>query len=63
VIAVLTELGLVQFSAAERSCRLLEPRRTELEHSSAYRACRERLAEIERVLAPEIRLEDRASAA
>jgi hypothetical protein len=63
VIAVLTELGLIRFSAARRSCRLLDAERTDLERSATYRRSRERLAQIERALEPEIGPVSEASAA
>ncbi len=57
LLSVLGELELVEYTAAAAggpSCRVLEAARTELERSSAYRACAERLAAIERALAPEL---------
>jgi single-stranded-DNA-specific exonuclease len=63
VIAVLTELGLIRFSAAQRSCRLLDAERTDLERSATYRRSRGRLAQIERALEPEVGPVSEASAA
>jgi single-stranded-DNA-specific exonuclease len=54
LLTVLTELGLVEFSADPPACRILETPRTELERSAAYRAAAERLAAIERALAAEL---------
>jgi single-stranded-DNA-specific exonuclease len=54
LIAVLSELGLIEFTADPPACRMLEAGRTDLERSAAYRACGERLAAIERALAAEL---------
>jgi single-stranded-DNA-specific exonuclease len=54
VLRVLAELALIEFDADSRSCRVLESTRTELASSPLYRACGERLAAIERALAPEL---------
>ena len=53
LLAVLSELGLVEF-AGDGACRMLEAASTELERSEAYRAARRRLELIERALAPEV---------
>jgi single-stranded-DNA-specific exonuclease len=54
LLDVLGELGLIEFSADPPSCRVLEAERTDLERSETYRSCAERLAAIERALAPEL---------
>jgi hypothetical protein len=54
IVEVLTELELIELSLDPLGCRVLEAGRTELERSSTYRACAERLAAIERALAPEL---------
>jgi hypothetical protein len=54
LLDVLGELGLVEFRADPPSCRVLEAERTDLERSATYRSCAERLAAIERALAPEL---------
>jgi hypothetical protein len=51
---VLAELELIELDVAEPTCRVVRTERTELERSPAYRAYRERLALIERALAPEL---------
>jgi hypothetical protein len=51
---VLSELGLIEFSADPPTCRVLDTERTDLERSATYRACAERLAAIERALAREL---------
>ena len=53
LLAVLSELGLVEF-AGDGACRMLEAASTDLERSEAYRAARRRLELIERALAPEV---------
>ena len=60
---MLTELGLVELSLEERRCRVLEGVRADLERSSVYRRCIDRLEEIERALAPELPEQRRARAA
>jgi single-stranded-DNA-specific exonuclease len=54
IVEVLTELELIELSLDPLGCRVLEAGRTELERSSTYRACAERLAAIERALASEL---------
>jgi single-stranded-DNA-specific exonuclease len=54
LVAVLTELALIEFCAGPPGCRVLEARRVDLQGSGAYRACVERLAVIERALATEL---------
>jgi single-stranded-DNA-specific exonuclease len=52
IAAVLAELGLAEIDPAAPSLRILSSDRTDLERSATYRAGRDRLAEIERALAP-----------
>ncbi|HYP47385.1 MAG TPA: hypothetical protein VEQ61_01995, partial [Thermoleophilaceae bacterium] len=57
LLRVLTELDLVEFTPSAGGgprCRLRHARRTDLERSETYRACRSRLALIERDLAAEL---------
>jgi single-stranded-DNA-specific exonuclease len=57
LLSVLSELELVEYTAAAAggpSYRVLEAARTQLERSTAYRGCAERLVAIERTLAPEL---------
>jgi single-stranded-DNA-specific exonuclease len=54
LLAVLTELGLVELELDPPSCRVLEAVRSDLELSPAYRASRDRLAAAEQALAPEL---------
>jgi single-stranded-DNA-specific exonuclease len=54
VLAVLRELGLVELALEEPSCRVREGVGGDLERSSVYRACGERLTAIERALAAEL---------
>jgi hypothetical protein len=54
IVEVLTELELIELSLDPLACRVLEAGRTDLERSSTYRVCAERLATIERALAPEL---------
>ncbi len=54
LLDVLGELGLIEFRADPPSCCLLEAERADLERSATYRSCAERLAAIERALAPEL---------
>jgi hypothetical protein len=54
LLAVLTELGLIAFDLEARSVRIADAARSDLELSATYRASRDRLAAIERALAPEL---------
>jgi len=54
LLRVLTELALIDFRADPPTCTVLEAARNDLTGSSSYRACSERLAEIERALAGEL---------
>jgi hypothetical protein len=54
LLDVLGELGLVEFGADPPTCRVLSSERTDLERSTTYRGCAERLSAIERALAPEL---------
>lgn len=54
LIDVLSELGLIDFTAQPPACRVLERQRTDLTHSATYRACAQRLAAIERSLGTEL---------
>ncbi len=54
VLAVLSELELVELDLERRSCRVREGVRADLTRSSAYRAGGEQLAGIERALAGEL---------
>jgi single-stranded-DNA-specific exonuclease len=54
LIDVLSELSLIEFSADPPSCRVLDAEHTDLVRSATYRACADRLAAIERALAPEL---------
>jgi hypothetical protein len=54
IVDVLTELQLIELTLDPPTCRVLHADRTELERSATYRACAERLAAIERTLAPEL---------
>jgi hypothetical protein len=63
LLAVLDELGLVELALAERRCRVREGARADLERSSVYRACAERLTAVSRALAAELPRRERARAA
>jgi hypothetical protein len=54
LLAVLVELELVELRLERRTCRVREGVRADLTRSSAYRACGERLATIERTLGAEL---------
>ena len=54
LVQILGELALIEFDAAGPSLRVLDAARTDLERSDTFRACRERLAAIERALTPEL---------
>ncbi|HEV3377915.1 MAG TPA: DHH family phosphoesterase [Thermoleophilaceae bacterium] len=54
LLTVLVELDLVELDLSGRTCRLREGNRGDLTTSSAYRACQERLAAIERALEAEL---------
>ena len=54
LLRVLIELGLVELDLDAPSCRVLEAVRSDLELSSTFRSCRERLEAIEQALAPEL---------
>ena len=51
---VLTELNLIELDLEGRACRILETVQSDLERSDTYRTCRDRLAAIERTLAPDL---------
>ena len=63
LVAVLSELGLIEFAAAGPSCRVLEATRTDLDSSATYRAGTERLAAIDRALAVDLPAAEPARAA
>ena len=63
LLAVLDELELVELALERRICRVREGIRADLTRSSAYRACGERLAAIERALGAELPQRARARAA
>jgi single-stranded-DNA-specific exonuclease len=63
LLAVLTELELVEFSADPPACRILDAPRTDLERSGTYRAAAERLGVIELALAAELPAQAPARAA
>jgi single-stranded-DNA-specific exonuclease len=63
LLTVLGELELVELSLEERSCRVREGIRADLERSSTFRACSERLTALERALAAELPQHRRARAA
>jgi single-stranded-DNA-specific exonuclease len=54
LVAILSELGLIEFSVEAPACRILEPTRTDLAQSPVFVACTQRLAEIERALSIEV---------
>jgi single-stranded-DNA-specific exonuclease len=54
LVTVLTELELIELDLEQRSCRVREGVRADLARSAAYRACAERLVEIERALSAEL---------
>jgi single-stranded-DNA-specific exonuclease len=54
IVDVLSELQLVELTLDPPGCRVLQPDRTDLERSPTYRGCAERLAAVERALAPEL---------
>jgi single-stranded-DNA-specific exonuclease len=54
LLTVLGELDLVELLVEERSCRVREGIRADLEGSNTFRACSERLTAVERVLAAEL---------
>jgi single-stranded-DNA-specific exonuclease len=54
VVRVLSELGVIDFRPDGPACAVLDIGRTDLERSPTYRGSRERLAAIERALAPEL---------
>jgi single-stranded-DNA-specific exonuclease len=54
MLRILTEVGLVDLVLDQPRCRIIEGVHTDLELSPSYRACRERLAGIERALAVEL---------
>jgi hypothetical protein len=54
LLAVLGELELLELALERRSCRLREGVRADLTRSSAYSACVERLAAVERALGTEL---------
>jgi single-stranded-DNA-specific exonuclease len=54
LLAVLSELGLADVRLEERSCRVAEEGRVDLERSPTYRRARERLAAITAALAAEL---------
>jgi single-stranded-DNA-specific exonuclease len=54
LVAILSELDLVELTVDPPSCRVLESQRTDLQRSAAYRAGAERLAAIERALRAEL---------
>jgi hypothetical protein len=54
LLTVLVELELVELDLGRRTCRVRESIRADLTKSSAYRACQERLAAIERALDAEL---------
>jgi single-stranded-DNA-specific exonuclease len=51
LVRVLVELGLVAYDAAVPACRVVGAQRTSLEHSPAFVAARDELAQVERFLA------------
>jgi single-stranded-DNA-specific exonuclease len=63
LLAVLEELNLVELALEERRCRVREGVRADLERSSVYRACAERLTATSRALAAELPQAGRARAA
>jgi single-stranded-DNA-specific exonuclease len=54
LLAVLSELELVEFDLDRRTCRVRDGIRADLERSSMYRACAARLAAIEHALEAEL---------
>jgi hypothetical protein len=54
LLTVLTELGLVEVRLEERSCRVLEGARADLDRSATYRRACDRLAAIEGALGAEL---------
>jgi single-stranded-DNA-specific exonuclease len=54
LVAVLTELSLIELDAGARSCRVLDAARSELERSASFRAACEALAATEHALAAEL---------
>jgi hypothetical protein len=54
LLAVLTELGLVELDLEAPSCRVIDGVRSDLELSPTYRAAGEKLAAAESALAPEL---------
>jgi single-stranded-DNA-specific exonuclease len=54
LVEILGELGLVDFDADTPACTVVDGVRADLERSTAYRACLERLGAIERALAAEL---------
>jgi hypothetical protein len=54
LLAVLSELELAEVRPEERSCRVLEAGRVDLERSPTHRRARERLAAVEAALAAEL---------
>jgi single-stranded-DNA-specific exonuclease len=54
LVAILTELGLIELDIEARTCRVTEAVRSDLELSPTYHACRTELAAIERKLGPEL---------
>jgi single-stranded-DNA-specific exonuclease len=63
IVDVLGELGLIELRLDPPSCSVVGAERTELERSPTYRVSAERLAAIERALAPELPRRDAAQAA
>jgi hypothetical protein len=63
LMTVLGELELVELIVEERSCRVREGIRADLEGSKTFRACSERLTAVERALAAELPQQRRARAA
>jgi hypothetical protein len=54
LVNVLAELELIEFDLDQRACRMHEGVRAELTRSTAFRACGEHLAGVERALAAEL---------
>jgi single-stranded-DNA-specific exonuclease len=63
LLTVLDELELIDLTLAERSCRVREGIRADLERSSTFRSCRERLTAVESALAAELPQQGQARAA
>ena len=54
LLAILTELGLIELDLDTPSCRVVEAVRGDLELSATYRSARDELAATEHALAPEL---------